>query len=58
MTNDGNGPKRFSVRRKIAIVVRLLRGEPLELVARGTIVSIARLSEWRASVRSPVRLQP
>jgi hypothetical protein len=25
---DGNGPKRFSVRRKIAIVARLLRGEP------------------------------
>src|SRR5437773_1528161 len=28
---DGNGPKRFSVQRKIAIVARLLRGEPLEL---------------------------
>jgi len=26
---------------------RLLRGEPLELVARETNVSIARLSEWR-----------
>jgi hypothetical protein len=24
---DGNGPKRFSVQRKIAIVARLLRGE-------------------------------
>ena len=44
---DGNGPKRFSVRRKMAIVTRLLRGEPLELVARETNVSIARLSEWR-----------
>jgi len=44
---DGNGPKRFSVRRKMAIVARLLRGEPLELVARETNVSIARLSEWR-----------
>ena len=32
---DGNGPKRFSVQRKMAIVARLLRGEPLELVARG-----------------------
>ena len=31
---DGNGPKRFSVQRKMAIVARLLRGEPLELVAR------------------------
>ena len=31
---DGNGPKRFSVQRKMAIVARLLRGESLELVAR------------------------
>ena len=44
---EGNGPKRFSVRRKLAVVARLLRGEPLELVARETNVSIARLSEWR-----------
>src|SRR3954447_22379135 len=44
---DGNGPKRFSVQRKIAIVARLLRGEPLDLVARQTNVSIARLTEWR-----------
>src|SRR5215204_970713 len=33
---DGNGPKRFSVQRKMAIVARLLRGEPLDLVARQT----------------------
>src|SRR6516225_3303777 len=44
---DGNGPKRFSVQRKMAIVARLLRGESLELVARETNVSIARLTEWR-----------
>jgi hypothetical protein len=44
---DGNGPKRFSVRRKLAIVTRLLRGEPLELVARETNVSVAKLTEWR-----------
>ena len=31
---DRNGPKRFSVQRKMAIVARLLRGERLELVAR------------------------
>jgi hypothetical protein len=43
---DGNGPKRFSVQRKMAIVARLLRGEPLELVAREANVSI-RLTEWR-----------
>ena len=44
---DGNGPKRFSVRRKLAIVARLLRGEPLELVARETNVC-----------RGPVLRQP
>jgi hypothetical protein len=44
---DGNGPKRFSVQRKMATVARLLRGEPLELVARETNISIARLTEWR-----------
>src|SRR6516165_9576094 len=44
---DRNGPKRFSVQRKMAIVARLLRGEPLELVARETNVSVARLTEWR-----------
>jgi hypothetical protein len=40
--DGGNGPKRFSVQRKMAIVARLLRGEPLELVAREANVSIAR----------------
>src|SRR5215216_2890592 len=38
---DGNSPKRFSVQRKMAIVARLLRGEPLDLVARQT--NVARL---------------
>jgi hypothetical protein len=47
---DGNGPERFSVQRKMAIVARLLRGEPLELVARETNISIARLTEWRDRV--------
>ena len=28
------GPKRYSVQRKIAVVARLLRGEPLDVVAR------------------------
>jgi hypothetical protein len=34
----------------MAIVAQLLRGEPLELAARGTNVSIARLTEWRERV--------
>src|ERR1700674_4032536 len=44
---DGNGPRLFSVQRRMAIVARLWRGEPLELVARETNVSIGRLTEWR-----------
>ena len=31
----------------MAIVARLLRGEPLDLVARQMNVSVAKLSEWR-----------
>jgi len=34
-------PKRFSVQRKMSVVSRLLRGEPLDLVARDTNVSVA-----------------
>ena len=52
---EGNGPKRFSVRRKLAVAARLLRGEPLELVARETNVSVAKLTEWRD--RLPGNLQ-
>ncbi len=39
--------RRFSVQRKMAVVARLQRGEPLELVARETNISIHRLTEWR-----------
>ena len=42
------GPeRRFSARRKLAAVTRLLRGEPLETVAREPNVTVARLSGWR-----------
>ena len=44
---DVAGPKRYSVQRKLAVVARLLRGEPLELVAREANVSVAKLTEWR-----------
>ena len=44
---DANGPKRFSVQRKMSVVSRLLRGEPLDLVTRDTNVSVAKLTEWR-----------
>ena len=39
--------RRNSARRKLAAVTRLLRGEPLETVARELNVTVARLSEWR-----------
>ena len=42
---DGNGPKRFSVQRKMAIVAQLLRGEPLRLNKR------SRMSQNRAAVQ-------
>jgi hypothetical protein len=41
------GGRRFSVQRKMAVVARLLRGEPLEMVARETNVTIQKLTEWR-----------
>ena len=31
----------------MAVVARLLRGEPLDLVAREANVSVAKLTEWR-----------
>ena len=44
----GGGPeRRFSAQRKLAAVTHLLRGEPLETVARELNVTAARLSEWR-----------
>ena len=46
--SGGAGPeRRFSARRKLAAVMRLLRGEPLETLAREFDVTVARLSEWR-----------
>ena len=49
-TGDGpgqQGKKRFSARRKVEIVLRLLRGEDLELLSRELGVTAARLSKWR-----------
>src|SRR5918997_314358 len=46
--SGGAGPeRRLSARRKLAAVTRLLRGEPLETVARELDVTVARLSGWR-----------
>ena len=43
----GPAPQRFSAKRKLRAVSRLMRGEPLELVARELNVTAARLSSWR-----------
>ena len=40
---------RWSAKRKASVVVRLLRGESLDSVARETGVTVARLTEWRES---------
>lgn len=40
-------PQRFSAQRKVAAVTRVLRGEPLETVARDLNVTVARLTEGR-----------
>src|SRR4051812_46444335 len=46
--SGGAGPeRRFSAQRKLAAVSRLLRGEPLETLARELNVTAARLSAWR-----------
>src|SRR5271157_4179205 len=41
------GPRRYSVQRKMAVVARLLCGEPLDVVARESNISVAKLTEWR-----------
>src|SRR3954464_14278207 len=46
--SGGAGPeRRNSARRKLAAVTRLLRGEPLEAVARDLNITVARLSAGR-----------
>ena len=46
--SGGAGPeRRSSARRKLAAVTRLLRGEPLETLARELNLTVARLSGWR-----------
>lgn len=40
-------PGRFSARRKTEAIVRLLRGEPLDTLARELGVTAATLAQWR-----------
>ena len=44
---DTNGQQRFSAQRKVAAATRVMRGEPLETVARELNITVARLSGWR-----------
>jgi hypothetical protein len=45
--NEWKKPERFSARQKTEVVLRLLRGEVLDLVSRELGVPAARLAAWR-----------
>lgn len=47
MGNDSTSRKRYWAKHKAQVVLRLLRGEDLELVSRDLGVTAAELSEWR-----------
>jgi predicted RNase H-like nuclease (RuvC/YqgF family) len=46
-TNGGKKPERFSARQKTEVVLRLLRGEALDLLSRELGIPAARLATWR-----------
>ena len=46
-TNGWQKPRRFSARQKTEVVLRLLRGEALDLVSRELGLPAARLTTWR-----------
>src|SRR5260370_2960929 len=48
--------KRWSANRKKQVVLRLLRGEPVDAISRAASVPIYRLEEWRQ--RALARLPP
>jgi len=47
MANSKTERGRFSSRKKMAVVLRVLRGDDLDLVSREAGVTAAKLSEWR-----------
>jgi len=49
---DQRTTKRWGVKRKVEVVMRLLRGEPLDRVSRETGVEISRLEEWKREALS------
>jgi transposase-like protein len=46
-TNGWKKPERFSARQKAEVVLRLLRGEALDLLSRELGIPAARLTTWR-----------
>jgi predicted RNase H-like nuclease (RuvC/YqgF family) len=46
-TNGWKKPERFSARQKTEVVLRLLRGEALDLLSRELGIPAARLTTWR-----------
>jgi transposase-like protein len=44
---DGARAERFSAQKKTEVVLRLLRGEEIDLLSRGLRVPAARLAAWR-----------
>jgi transposase-like protein len=46
-TDNGREPGRFSVRRKTEAILRLLRGEPLDILARELSVTAGTVAHWR-----------
>jgi transposase-like protein len=45
--NGWQQPRRFSAQKKTAVVLRLLRGEALDLLSRDLGVAAARITTWR-----------
>ena len=50
MSKQSGGNNHFPVKRKSVAVLRLLRGEDLELVSREYKVTAATLSQWRETL--------
>jgi transposase-like protein len=45
--DGGREPGRFSARRKTEVILRILRGEPLDTLAREVGVTAGTLAQWR-----------
>lgn len=62
MDRERQGTKRWSAKKKLGVVLRLLRGETLDKVSREVGVEISLLEEWRqealASMESCLRSRP